>query len=152
MFLKYQGKKFDNRGAAALPSVIFLVFLILVIGISISTISFSEIMVSLGSLKSNKALRYAEAGAKDALERIVRNKNYACASPSTGCYQIDFVTSGCSTNDGCARITVSSASNPKVVVSEGRVENYIHRVQVEVTFDSSQNGEITAINWQELTD
>lgn len=141
-----------SRGIATLPIVLALGILILATIIGISAMTFSEGFVAQGNTLSAKARAYAEAGARDALVRIARQKTYFCDTPAlpTGCYSIDMTTNGCSTNDGCARVTVSSATAPKVILSEGRASNYTRRVQVSVTFDGSGNGEITSTSWQEI--
>jgi len=140
-------------GMVTLPAVIALSIIILALIIGISTLTFNESFVSLGGAQSAKALNYAEVGAHDALIRIARNKNYTCATPAlpTGCYQIDTITNGCATNEGCARVTVDAGTNPKTINVEGRATNFIRQLQVGVTFDASLNGEITSTQWQELT-
>lgn len=140
-----------QSGFAALPVVLALMALIMTAGIGIAMTSFTESMLSLGSAQSSKSLFYAEAGAQDALMRVARNKSYTCSTPSTGCYQIDYGTNGCSGNYGCARITVSVATSPKVIVSEGRVKDNIRKMEVDVYFDSNLNGEIATTTWQEVT-
>ncbi|MBI4812410.1 hypothetical protein HY798_03160 [Candidatus Falkowbacteria bacterium] len=134
-----------------MPIVFVLAFFLLAVIVSIAAISFNESVVSQGAVYGSRALFFAEAGARDSLIRISRNKNYSCPLPSTGCYQIDFTENGCSNNEGCAKITVSAATSPKVIVSEGRVKANIRKVQVSVTFDDSANGQIQSVNWQEVT-
>jgi len=143
-------KKYE--GVATLPIVFVLAFFLLAVIVSIAAISFNESVVAQGAVFGSRALFYAEAGARDALIRISRNKNYSCPSPSTGCYQIDFTENGCSNNEGCAKITVSAEVSPKIVVSEGRIKNNIRKVRVEVIFDGQQNGEIQSVNWREIVD
>ncbi|MBI4692386.1 MAG: four helix bundle protein [Candidatus Terrybacteria bacterium] len=142
----------SNIGVATLPIVFVLAFFLLAVIVSIAAISFNESVVSQGAVYGSRALFFAEAGARDALIRISRNKNYSCSLPSTGCYQIDFTENGCSNNEGCAKITVSAEMSPKIIVSEGRIKNNIRKVQVNVFFDALQNGEITDIQWQEITE
>ena len=138
------------RGIATLPVVMALSIMILAIIVGITAVTFNESFVAQGGVQSGKALYYAEVGARDALVRIARNKNYSCVSPAlpTGCYSIDMVTSGCSTNDGCARVTVDTGTTPKIVTSEGRAGNNARKMQVNVTLDT--DGLITASSWQEL--
>ncbi len=152
-YLKIKKFKIKNRhkGIATLPVVVAVVVLTLAVTIGITVMSLSEIFSSASSNQSSRALIYAESGAKDALIRIARNKDYTCDTPSSGCYQIEFVSSGCTTNDGCAKITVSAASSPKIIISEGRVKNNIRKIQVDVSFDASLNGQILSTSWQELT-
>ncbi|MEK7212392.1 MAG: hypothetical protein AAB686_01820 [Patescibacteria group bacterium] len=127
-----------------------ITILISAIAIGLSTLALNDAFISAGRSQSSNAIQYAEAGAKDALVRIARNKNYVCDTPSAGCYSIEFVANGCSANDGCARITVSSGTSPKTIVSTGQVKDNIRRIQVDAYLDG--NGEITSVNWQELTD
>jgi Tfp pilus assembly protein PilX len=138
-------KKID--GVASLPTVVALAGLILVIGLGMAAISFSENIIAASSWNSSKAFSYAESGAYDALEKIVRNKKYSAVSA----YQIEFVSNGCTTNDGCAIITVDTASDPKIITSEGHAGNVTRKLQVSVTFDDSSNGQINTASWQELS-
>lgn len=142
-----------TRGIATLPIVLALSIMIIAIIVGITAVTFNESFVSQGSVQSGKAMYYAEVGARDALVRIARNKNYSCDSPvlPTGCYSIDMVTSGCSMNDGCARVVVDTGTAPKIINVEGRVGGNIRKLQVNVTFDGSSNGEISSTSWQELT-
>src|SRR5574343_222236 len=86
-----------QSGVATLPTVILLGIMALVIAVGVETLSFTELMISQGGAQSSRALFYAEAGARDALIKIDRNKNYTCAT--TDCYSIDFSTNGCSTGN-----------------------------------------------------
>ena len=139
------------EGAATLPTVLALTILIAALAAGLAAMTVADSLISQGAWQSSKALFYAEAGAKDALIRIARDKKYTCDTPSSGCYQIEFATNGCFANEGCAKITVSAATSPKVIVSEGRVKNNIRKVQASVTFDGSANGQIHSVSWQELT-
>jgi Tfp pilus assembly protein PilX len=149
--IKNQKSKIKNiEGAATLPTVMALTILIAALSAGLAAMTVAEGIISQGSWQSSRALFYAEAGAKDALMRIARDKKYTCATPSSGCYQIDFTTNGCSNNEGCAKITVSAATSPKVIISEGRVKGNVRKTQVSVTFDGSANGQIQSVSWQEI--
>lgn len=142
-----------SRGVATLPTVIALGMLILAIGIGITATSLTESFISAGSKNSAQALRYAEAGARDALIKIARKKNYSCTSAD--CYTVEFAPNGCTTNNACARIVVSSGTgalgDPKVVTSKGQAKSSTRTLQVSVLFDASLHGEISSATWQELT-
>lgn len=144
---------FFYKGVAALPTIMALTILILVVGLSIAEISITESFISLGQKQSSQALSYAETGARDALIRIARDKNYTCTS--TDCYTIDMVENGCTAGDGCAAITVSSGAgtvvDPRIITSRGEVKDNIRRMQVSVVLDAAGNGEIVSTAWQELT-
>jgi len=135
--------KKNQPGIASIPTVIVLLVLIISVGVLISSISMSDVVSVSDTNNSGKALNYAQLGAKDALERIARNKDY------TGSYTMEIVSGGCSDPySGCATVTVASGSAPKIINVEGRNKDIKRRIQVNVTLDS--DGLITSYNWQEL--
>lgn len=140
-------KKMNNEGLASLPTVIALGILILAAGVSVSAMTFSENIVALRFSESSKALFFAESGARDALQKIVRNKNFI----SLEGYELEFEPNGCTNSSGCAIITVSSLSNTRAVTSTGMYKNSTRRVKVEVELDPAANGAIENISWQEIT-
>ncbi|MCX6755013.1 MAG: hypothetical protein NT068_00530 [Candidatus Nomurabacteria bacterium] len=152
-------KTLNNKGIATLPTVMILGMMTLAIVVSITSMAFNELLISQGASQSSNALFYAEAGARDALTRIARNKNYTCST--TDCYSLDFITNGCSNNTDCAKITVSAGlgttGDPKIITSKGIMKSSNRSVQVSVVLDSGttdaslQNGEITSSTWTELT-
>lgn len=144
-----------SRGVATLPTVMILGVLALVVAVSITALSFSELFISQGTAQSSRAHFYAEGGARDALVRIARNKTYSCAT--TDCYSIDFSANGCSSGNDCAKVSVSTGTgatgNPKIIVSKGIMKSSTRVLQVLVTLDDgvAGNGEITSAIWSELT-
>ena len=147
-----------NKGMATLPIVIIIGMMALAVVVGITTVALNELNISQGSAQSSSALFYAEGGARDALVRIARNKNYTCAT--TDCYSVDFVTNGCSNNTDCAKVSVSAGigttADPKIIISKGIRKLSNRSVQVSVVLDggttttSLQNGEITSTIWTEL--
>ena len=76
-FLKeYFVVKNQQSGVASLPTIIPLTVIILAIGIGITSLALTESLISAGQKQSSQALFYAEAGARDALIKIARNKKY----------------------------------------------------------------------------
>ena len=152
-------KTLNNKGIATLPTVMILGMMTLAIVVSITSMAFNELLISQGASQSSNALFYAEAGARDALTRIARNKNYTCST--TDCYSLDFINNGCSNNTDCAKVTVSAGlgttGDPKIITSKGIMKSSNRSVQVSVVLDSGttdtslQNGEITSSTWTELT-
>ena len=142
-----------------LPTVIVIAMIALAVVVSITSLAFNELLISQGAAQSSTALFYAESGARDALIRIARNKNYTCSS--VDCYNVDFVTNGCTNGTDCAKVTVSAGlgttADPKIITSKGIMQAAMRRIQVNVTLDSGtttaslQNGEITSTTWTELT-
>ncbi len=145
-----------RRGIASLPIILALMILIVAVAVGITTLSFTENLISAGDNNSAQALQYAEGGARDALERIARNKTYGCTSAtSSNCYSIDFATNGCALGTGCAQVVVSTStgttSAPKAITSTGQVGANIRIVGVQVIFDTSTYGQIATTTWTEIT-
>lgn len=144
-----------NRGIATLPTVMVIGMMALAVVVSITSMALNELLISQGSSQSSTALFYAESGARDALIRIARSKNYNSS------YFLDFVTSGCSSSTDCASVAVSAgigtSADHKIITSTGTKGSSTRRIQVDVILDSGtstaslQNGEITSTIWQELT-
>ncbi len=142
------------RGIATLPTVMLLGIITLTVAISLATVSFSESFISQSSAQSSKALFYAEAGARDALVRIARNKNYTCAT--SDCYEIPLVANGCGASfPGCARISISAGAgtigDPKVITSKGLMQASVRTINVNVILDADAHGEIATTTWSEST-
>lgn len=154
-----------NRGIATLPTVIVLGMMILAVVVSITSLTLSGMLISQGQAQSSSALFYAEAGARDALVKIARDKNYICdttnsCNSTNGYYSLDFVTNGCTNSTDCARVSVSGSgttTDPKIITSKGIMKASARIMIVSVTLDSGttdaslQNGEITSTAWTELT-
>lgn len=131
------------KGVAALPTILIIAMVILLVGIGISSSGFIEGLSSFGELENKKALFAAESGAKDAFERIVKNKNCNVgASPTCLNYSL-------SVGDGTASIAISG-SDIKTIISSGTVNNIIAKIKVIVSFD--QYGKATQTSWQQITD
>jgi len=145
-----------QRGATALLSIVFLALLALGVGIGILGVSSGENFASSNARKSDRALLYAEAGVREALVRITRNKAYSCASPAlpAGCFSLEFVPNGCANNKGCVRVTVDAGTGAsgdlKTVRAQGRVDDIYRTLQAEVEYDTALRGEISTTTWTEL--
>ncbi len=141
-------------GIATLPTVMLLGIVTLAVAVSLATVSFSESFISQSGTQSSKALFYAESGARDALIRIARDKNYVCST--VDCYEIAFVTNGCgSPLLGCARVSVDigtgTPGSPKIITSKGLMQSSSRTINVSVIFDTDGNGEIATTTWSENT-
>ena len=136
----------NNNGLASLPTVIALAALILTVGVSVGAVAFSENLAALKASQSPRALFFAESGAQDALQKIVRNKNF-----TTSTYQIEFATNGCTNYDGCAIISVGATANGRSVTSTGQYKTSIRKINVQITWDADSHGEISSQTWREVT-
>lgn len=149
-----QKNRMRKGGATTLPAVILLAAVSLVVAVSITTMAFTESFVSQSSAQSSRALLYAESGARDALIKIARNKNFACST--TDCYSMDFSANGCALNEDCVKISVSAGTGaagvPKVITSKGIMRSSTRTIQVLVTLDNggASDGVITNAVWSEV--
>ncbi len=145
----------SSRGVATLPTVMVLGVMALAVAVGITAVALTESFISQGSAQSSRALFYAEAGVRDALVKIARNKNYSCVA--SDCYTIDFSTNGCSTGNDCTKVSVSGAAGtteaPKIITSKGIMKASTRTLQVSVVLDggTASDGAITGATWTELT-
>lgn len=143
-----------SRGVATLPTVLVLGVMTLAVVVGITAVSLTESFISQGSAQSSKALFYAESGARDALVKIARNKNYTCSA--TDCYTIDFSVNGCSLLNDCAKVSVSAGvgtvGDPKIITSKGIMKASARTIRVSAIIDA--NGQIatstTETVWTEI--
>ena len=132
----------EKPGIASVASVVVLMILIISAGALIASLSLADSLSVGGRNTSNKALDFARSGAKDALERIARQRDY------TGAYSLELAADGCSEPyAGCASVVVNPGLSPKTVSVEGRVGNLKRKIQVAVNLDP--DGLIIDYDWQE---
>lgn len=151
----HMSKVSHKQGLASLPVIFAFIILIIAVSVGMTAISLSETFVSAGERNAGKALLYAEAGARDALVRIARNKNYTCSS--VDCYTVEFETNGCTSNSGCAKISVNtgdgSSGNPKIITSKGLSKSSVRTMTVTVTYDTPNlDGQFNSVVWSEVSD
>lgn len=136
-----------QRGVATLPTVMLLGVMALVVAVSITTLSFTELFISQGSAQSSRAHFYAEAGARDALIKIARNKTYLCGT--SDCYSVNFTANGCTLSRDCAKVQVTGNDTSKTITSKGIMNANTRTLQVALTLDT--DGLITGAVWTEVT-
>lgn len=129
-------KKNTSKSGQAL--VTLLIFIIIAISVT-SAATVLIINSSLGTSEleeSTLAYQVAESGAENALLRLLRDPNYLSTPGST-----EVLTVG----EGNATITVTGI-NPKTIVSEGRVDNFVRKVQVVMDYSSI----LSVTSWEEI--
>lgn len=132
----------DRPGIASVATVIVLMILIISAGALIAVLSISDNISASGRNASNQALDFARSGAKDALERIARQRDYV------GTYVLELAPAGCTAPyNGCVNIVVSAGLSPKTINAEGQVKNLKRKIQVDVNLDA--DGLITSYDWRE---
>jgi Tfp pilus assembly protein PilX len=147
-----------SEGVASLTTILVIVLLILIIAISITALAFNESSSSSSQSSTITAQEYAEAGARDALQKLDYNTAYS--APTSTPYTIPFVTNGCSAvlPPGCATVSVTngtgygSTTTPIVITSVGATGNNSIEVQVNVILDQpNMYGQIATTTWQEIS-
>ena len=129
-------KFFSQKGIVALPAIITLSVIILAIGLAMSFSSFTQNNIFSNKHQSELTYRVAEAGIKDAMIKITRNKNYdtAFALPI---------------NNGVANISFDTSNFEQTkITSIGTLNN--NTKTIEVVLDISTNGKVTINSWIEL--
>ncbi len=135
-----------KKGIATLPAVMVFGIMALLVAVSVTSLSFTELFISQGSGQSSRAHFYAESGARDALIKIARDKNYTYIIGEG--YEIDFSASGCLLLNDCAKVLVVGDAISKIVTSKGIMKSSNRTLQVAVTLDP--NGAITDTVWSEV--
>ena len=137
-----------SRGVATLPTVMVMGVMALAVAVGITAVALNESFISQGSGQSARALFYAEAGARDALLKIARNKNYATSS-----YPIYFSAdlTACTTgNNGCALVSVATTTTTtSIATSTGYMKAAQRTVVVGITLAPDDYGAIASTTWSE---
>lgn len=95
---------------------------------------------STGSLaQGDEALMIAEAGAENAIIRIIRDPagTYANEPPIT-------------VGNGTAQITVTTNGTTKTIISAGTVGSFTRKVQITGTFNTGGDNKFQLTSWQEI--
>jgi biopolymer transport protein ExbD len=130
----YMTKKIQyTSGGQALVVLLFY----MIVAITLSTTAVAVVLSNSLSVTRNEegahALELAEAGAENALIRLMRTTSY------TG----EVLT----INGGSATVTVSGDNNAKIATSSGVVGSFSRTIQVTA---SMANGVLSVTSWQEL--
>lgn len=127
---------FSRKGMIALPAVIALAAIILAIGLAMSFSSFTQNNISSNKYKSEITYRVAEAGIKDAMIKITRNKNYDTAFALL-------------INNGAANVSFDTSVHGQTkITSIGTFDN--NTKTIEVILDITTNGKTAISSWTEL--
>jgi len=147
MFLQGYVQRFlawglNEKGVMALSSVLVLSLILLVLGLAMAFSGFVQSNIAFNQDKAAIAFYVAEAGAKDAMQKVIRNKNYSNAG-----YSIVM-------SEGNANIAVSKdvpAPDRTEILSTGIVGANTKKVRVvlNTNADNDGNGKITIVSWEE---
>ncbi|MFA6096804.1 MAG: hypothetical protein WC788_04215 [Candidatus Paceibacterota bacterium] len=126
-----------DKGAIALPTVLILAAALLAIGLAMNLASYNKIEIIRNNENALNAYYIAEAGIRDALEKVARDKNY-----NTG-YTLQL-------NNGTATIDFDSSPPPNqiIITSTGLFDNNTKKIQA--SFDMDSNGRLTLLSKKEI--
>ncbi len=132
----------NEKGAMALSSILALSIILLALGLAMSFTSFIENNIVYNQNKASNAFYVAEAGARDAIEKVVRNKNF-----SNGGYSLAMA-------GGSATIVVNKdvpAAERTEILSTGVSGANTKKIRVVLNTDANNdnNGKVTIESWEE---
>lgn len=131
----------------ALGSILVLSAILLAAGLALALSGFIQGDIVFNQDKANSAFYIADAGVKDAMQKIARKKNYEYVSPG---YELIF------SGDSKAIIIVNKntpISGKTEIISTGVVGNGIiggNTKKIRAVVNVSANGEVTPDSWEEL--
>ncbi len=134
----------SERGAAALISVLLLSMLILAVGLAMAFSKFVESDIVYNQNSSAEAFYMAESGARDAMQKTARNKNYE----SAGYCLLE--------GNKRAEVAVVKLAAQTEIISRGvsgvsdcssAGANY---KRIKAVLDVSVEGKVTIASWEEL--
>lgn len=140
-----------QKGVVTIPMLIGLMSLILISSIAIGSVSFNQTDMTRISNEGALALIYAEAGAKDAIQRITKDTGYPALGSRPDEYNLPVATNAnCGSNlSGCVAVRVDSNDiSPRIITVTGHSGSAKRKIQVDVPYDN--NYKITNLFWNEV--
>lgn len=131
-----------EKGASVLVSVVVIMVLLISVSLTIAALGLGEINISTNDKEAKEALSNAEAGVKDALIKVVRNRNFQALSPG---YELQ-LTKGTATIEVIKDIP---SQNKDTVYSTGNVNDKKRRIEAILNIDSK--GKVTIDSFKEVT-
>lgn len=133
-----------ESGVAALPAILIITLILLTVGVMMASTGVIESVISFSQKKSTESFYLAEAGLKDTLMKIARNKNYVSVddtSCSGGVCTLVF------DEDKKTEITVTG-TDPKTVTVTGSVGKIKRTISNVVNVNTY--GKVTNQSWGEV--
>lgn len=141
---KNKKKYFNAKGAMALSSILALSLILLAVGLAMALSGFVQDNIVYNQGKAAVAFYIAEAGAKDAMQKVVRNKSYENASG----YVLVLT-------NGSATVVVNKNTpivNQTEILSTGVAGSNTKKIRVILNTDTDNdgNGKISVFSWKEV--
>lgn len=148
-FIDNKQKFFNEKGAMALSSVLALSLILLALGLAMAYSGFIQSDITYNQDKAAIAFYVAEAGAKDAMQKVVRNKNYNNAGYILAFENGSANISACHNNDivACSGISLQQTE----ILSTGLAGANTKKVRVVLNTDANSDGsgKVTIESWEE---
>lgn len=141
--IKEQNKK-SEKGAAALVSVLAILMILLSLGLAIAFSGYVQSDIAANQNRKARAFYAAEAGIKDATQKIARNKNYSSAG-----YNLQVENSNVYVIVNILSYPSQLTPGQTQIISSGKSENNAKKTAAIVDVDI--NGKVTVNNWEELS-
>ena len=134
---------------ALLATVVVVLLILVAVGLSMISLGIFEGFMAESQRASDEAYAAAQSGAKDAMMRIARNKNYSSAG-----YYLPADPSNCALNSAtaCAYIVVEKdapSSGKDRITAIGTLNNSSRKLEVILNVNAT-NGKITTDSQNEL--
>lgn len=124
----------DNRGAAALLTIIIIGIASLIMAISAARLGLGELEMGYDESKGSAVLSLADGCGEEALARLRKNSVYAGETITVG--------------DGSCAITVTGSGVDRTVASTATIGSYTKKIEMQITLSDS----IISINsWSEVS-
>lgn len=125
-----------------LPMLVAILFLTAIIGVAMGVTAVLQTLQAGQRVFTEQARVAADAGVRDALLRLVRDRDYFALNPET--YELPFI-------GYCAAVTVTplDADNNTIITADGRSRGIVRRV--EVLAHVPEDGNIIVRSWKEVT-
>lgn len=131
---KLKKLKNDNRGVAALLTIVIIGAAVLIMAASASQLGLGELESGYYSQKGEEAFSVADGCAEEAMRRLRMDANYAGGSLNLGA--------------GSCIISVVVAGSSRTVDVVGTVGEYNKKIEVSLTLNGNV---ITIDNWSEVS-
>lgn len=142
-----------ERGAMALGSILALAVILLAVGLAMSFSGFIQSDISSNQDKASIAFYAAEAGVKDAMQKVARKKNYNTDALLGSKYDL-------AVGNGSAAITVCNSnivcpdisSGQTKILSTGMAQNNTKKIKVILNTDAANDGsgKVSIVSWEEM--
>lgn len=130
-----------NQKGQALVTLLIFVATAMVIISGVIAVSIINTQATSQFTQGQRAYDTAEAGAEDAIEKLLRDQSFSALSPYT------LQVGG---NQANVTVTPAGTVTTKTVTSEGVSGNFKRKIQVIGTFNAS--GVYTITSWNEIDD